>query len=255
DLFDEAPLDRLGELDLADPARHFDPRPERAEPHTTELPLVLLCRRRDFFQRLAVVDASLPDVLDLSEHFRRALLNHLVGDFLVAEDNQLADRPIAGAQLVAHDEDALGDGRRARDRLDHRQLAPLDALGDGHLALAREQGYGAHLTEIHADRIVGLIERARGEVELGAILRAVAIEVLVGAVRLVGIDDFDSGAAEGIEQVIEILRGGDLRREHLVDLVVEQVTLLFTDGDQLAYFVVSFFKRQGLPPKLWPAPN
>ena len=97
-------------------------------------------------------------------------------------------------------------------------------------------GTGAHLAQIHADRVVGLVERAGREIELGAVLGAVAIEVLVAAVRLVGVDDLDARAAERVEQVVEVLRRGDLRREHLVDLVVEQVALLLADLNQLAYF-------------------
>jgi hypothetical protein len=34
-------------------------------------------------------------------------------------------------------------------------------------ALAREQRDGAHLAQVHAHRIVGLVECARGEIELG----------------------------------------------------------------------------------------
>ncbi len=45
-----------------------------------------------------------------------------------------------------------------------------------------------------------------GEVELGAVLGAVAVEVLVTAVGLVGIDDLDAGAAERVEQLVELLR-------------------------------------------------
>ena len=66
--------------------------------------------------------------------------------------------------------------RRARDRLDDRELAALDAPRDLDFAFAREQRHGAHLAQVHADRIVGLVERARREVELellGAFRRAV----------------------------------------------------------------------------------
>src|SRR5260221_712095 len=82
-----------------------------------------------------------------------------------------------GAQLIADDEDALGNGRCAGDRLDDRELAALDALGDGHLALAREQRYRAHLAEVHPDRVVRLVERAGRQVELGTFLGTVSIEV------------------------------------------------------------------------------
>jgi hypothetical protein len=46
------------------------------------------------------------------------------------------------------------------------ELAALDALGDLDLALAGEQRHRAHLAQVHADRVVGLVERARREVEL-----------------------------------------------------------------------------------------
>ena len=40
----------------------------------------------------------------------------------------------------------------------------------------------------------------------GSSLRAVAVEVLVPAVGLVGIHDLDAGAAERVEEIVEILR-------------------------------------------------
>ena len=41
------------------------------------------------------------------------------------------------------------------DAADHHLAAGLDALGDGDLALARQQLDRAHLAQIHAHRIVG----------------------------------------------------------------------------------------------------
>ena len=49
-------------------------------------------------------------------------------------------------------------------------LAALDALGDLDLALAGEERHRAHLAQVHAHRVVGLVERAGGEVELDALL-------------------------------------------------------------------------------------
>ena len=68
--------------------------------------------------------------------------------------------------------------------------------------------------------------------------------LLVAQVLLVGVDDLDAGAAEGVEQIVELVGRGDLRRQQLVDLVVQQVALLLADVDQLPYFVVLFFDRQ-----------
>ncbi len=76
-------------------------------------------------------------------------------------------------------------------------------------ALAREERHGAHLAQIHADRVVGLVEGARGEIErdlLGALGRPVDRFHIVAQVLLIGVDDFDPGAAEGVEEIVELVR-------------------------------------------------
>src|SRR5439155_23764316 len=52
----------------------------------------------------------------------------------------------------------------------HRLLAALDPLGDLYLALAGEEGHRPHLAEVHAHGVVRLVERPRGEVQLGPLL-------------------------------------------------------------------------------------
>ena len=110
---------------------------------------------------------------------------------------------------------------------------------------ARQQRHGAHLAQVHADRVVGLVERAGREIELellGAF--AGAVEQLVFAVGLLGVDDLDAGAAERAEQVVELVGRRDVGRQELVDLVVQQIALFLADGDELPHFVVFFFDRQ-----------
>ena len=124
-----------------------------------------------FSSNFSTAEPRLADGFDLLEELLRPLLDAVVGDLFVVEDDQLADRAVAGAQRVAHADDGLGDRRHARDRLDDRELALLDALGDGDLALAGEQRHRAHLAQVHADGIVGLVERAGREVELGTLRR------------------------------------------------------------------------------------
>ena len=67
--------------------------------------------------------------------------------------------------------DRVGDQWHAGDRLDDRQLAALNSFGDRDFTLAGQQWNGPHLAEIHTDGIVGLVDRARGQVEfdLGAL--------------------------------------------------------------------------------------
>jgi hypothetical protein len=178
----------------------------------------------------------------------RALLDPLVGDLLVVEDHQFANRAVAAVQLIAELDHLLGDERRPRDRLDDRELAALDAPRDLDLALARQQGDGPHLPEVHPDGVVRLVERPRREVELellgpfaGPVERLVFPEVF-----LVRVDDLDAGAAEGVEEIVELVRRGDFGRQQLVDLVVQEIALLLADGDQLTDLVVFFFNREML---------
>ena len=106
-------------------------------------------------------------------------------------------------------------------------------------------GHRAHLAQVHADRVVGLVERAGRQIEL-ELLRTLAgaVEQLVVAVRLLRVDDLDPRTAEGAEQVVELVRRRDVGGEQLVDLVVEQVALFLADGDELPHFIVFFFDRQ-----------
>src|SRR5262245_53144942 len=166
--FDEAALDRLGELDLADVARGLDLGAHHLPAGAAVLALVGARHALELFVELLDVEARLADGVDLLEELLRALLDLVFGDLFVVEDDELADGALAGAQLIAHADDRLGDRGHARDRLDDRQLAALDAPRDLDFAFAREERHGAHLAHVHADRIVGLVERAGRQVELGA---------------------------------------------------------------------------------------
>ena len=213
--------------------------------------LALLAGRRalrrvvELFLELLHDRALLADRVDLLQHLLRALVHPLVGNLVVLEDDELADRARAGFQLVAHRDDHLRDRRRAGDRLDDRQLAALDAPRNLDLALAGEQRHRAHLAQVHADGIVRLVQRAGREIELH-LLAALGgpVELLFLEIRLLGVDDLDPRAAERIEQVVELVRRGDLGRQQFVDLVVQQIALFFPDGNQLPDFVVFFFNRQ-----------
>ncbi len=251
-LVDQPALDRLGELDLADPLRQLDQRAHRGPARLPVLPLLArrraLRRIRELLEQLLGHFAGLADGLDLPLDLLRPLLDALVGDFLVVEDDELANRPIAAAQLIAEQDHLLRDQRRAGNRLDDGELAPLDAPRDLDLALAREQRHGAHLAQVHPDRIVGLVQRARRQVELDLFgpLGGPIDRLLVPQVLLVRVDDLDAGAAERVEQIVELVRRRDLGRQQLVDFVVQQVTLFLADVNQLPYFVVFFLNRHSL---------
>ena len=247
-LLDQPPLHRLGEFDLADVLRHLDQRPHRLDLALAVLAaFAVVLALRGLLQllvELLVGRARLADGVDLLLHLLAALDDALVGDLFVVEDDQLADGAVAGVQLIAEVDDLLGDQRRARNRLDDRELAALDAPRDLDLALAGEQRDGAHLAQIHADRVVGLVERAGREIELellGALRRPIDRLDVVAQIFLVGIDDFDAGAAEDAEELVEFVRRRDVGRQRLVDLVVEEVALLFALIDELTDLVIPLF--------------
>ena len=145
--------------------------------------------------------------------------------------------------------------RRRSSREDHRVLAQrlvdhplalLDPLGDLHLALAVEEGDGAHLAQVHAHRVVGLLVGGETEfrrlvlllVELvGAGLEVVAVLVALGAV-----DDVDAEVGEPEIDLVQLVGEADhLFRQHLVDLVVQEVALLLAQLDELLDRAVLLF--------------
>jgi hypothetical protein len=72
----------------------------------------------------------------------------------------VVQRHFAVVQFVAPDDDGLEGERAFAQTGDHCLKAGLDALGDGDLALAREQPNRAHLAQIHAQRVVGALDPA-----------------------------------------------------------------------------------------------
>ena len=71
-------------------------------------------------------------------------------------------------------------------------FAALDALGDLHLALARQQRNGAHLAQVHADGIVGFVAKILYQIEVGEVFAFFAFP----AEFLGFFEDFDAGAVQ-----------------------------------------------------------
>jgi hypothetical protein len=98
---------------------------------------------------------------------------------------------------------------------DHRVAAGLDALGDGDLALARQQLDRAHLAQVHAHRIVGAVDRlllGRGgaagaavveRVDLVLLRLGLLLLVLLGLVLV--LDDVDAHLVERGHHVLDLL--------------------------------------------------
>ncbi len=74
-----------------------------------------------------------------------------------------------------------------------------------HFAFAREQRHRAHLAQVHANRIVGLVQRTRRQIELGLVRAVPAIDAFAfELVALFRIDQVDAGGRKHREQFFEI---------------------------------------------------
>ena len=153
------------------------------------------------------------------------------GDLLFVEENDLFDGAHAALEVLADGHDLADDDRRARERLQHAQLAALDALGDLHFAFAGEQRDRTHLAEIHADGVVGFFQRAGREIELHVLAGFYVLELLV-ARHLGPFEHVNALRADGGQQVLEVVGGMHIVRDQIVHLVVREVTLLFPHIDQ-----------------------
>src|SRR5206468_5980024 len=106
----------------------------------------------------------------------------------------------------------LNNQRRSREGVEHGSLAPLDALGDFDLALAREQRNGAHFAQIHANGVVGLISAGGGQLEIEQILGFFQLGV---EFRL--FENFDARNIQARENVIQIAAAVEVVRHKLTD--------------------------------------
>ena len=156
------------------------------------------------------------------------------------EVDDVAQEHLALVELVAPDDDGLEGERALAQARDHRLAAGLDALGDGDLALAREEFHRAHLAQIHADGIVRALGRLLG-LGLGRDLlldldqlAALAFRLLLGLLalpflvrgRLLGLDHV-------CEDVLDLLGIDLLRGQDRVDLVMGDVAALLGGADEL----------------------
>ena len=132
----------------------------------------------------------------------------------------------AVVQFVAPDDDGLEGERALAQAGDHRLAAGLNTLGDGDLALAREQPDRAHLAQIHAHRVVGALDRLLGLgfgrrlrrdldqfAGLGFLALGLLARLLLVGLGLLGLDHVDAHLVEHRQNVLNLL-GGDLLRGH-----------------------------------------
>ena len=101
DLLDHPALHELGELDLADAPAQLDAGAQHLPARRGGTSLVLLRDRLELLLGLLHQRARLADGLDLPQHLALAILDLVVGELLVREGHQLADRALLVLQIVA----------------------------------------------------------------------------------------------------------------------------------------------------------
>ena len=220
--------------------------------------LVLLARAvlgldlPDLLQQLFPLAQEAIDVAELADDGAAQLRFLLLGRFLLVVVDDVLDRDDVVAELVAQEAD-LVDGERGGQRGARRLvLALLDALGEGDLALAREEGDLAHLAEVEPDRVLGAADRPRREVD-APVGRLVVVDLgrrldLGGQADALGrVDQLDVHGAEHQHDVVELIEGDDVRGQGVVDLVVGEEALLLPLRDQLVQLFDARFVRHAWP--------
>ena len=184
------------------------------------------------------------DVLHPLDGVPDTLGDNLFRDLFFIEDHDFLDVADAALEILTQRKDFADHDRRARNRLEYAQLATLDALGDFDFALAREQGNGAHLAQVHAHRIIGLFQRARSQIQLNVFAGLGVGFDFFQRRRGLGLafEHVNALRADGGQQVIEIFGRMDVVRNEIVGFVVGEVALLFSRVNQLLNVVELVFK-------------
>src|SRR5664280_1665544 len=204
----------------------------------------------DELDRLLVVPA---EFVNLPGDVLQAIEDHLFRDLLFVEEHHFFDGAHAALEVLADGNDFANYDRRARQRFEYTQLPALDALGDLDFAFAGEQRDRAHLTQVHANRVVGFFQSARRKVEFNVLARfQFGIELLIErAGELRTFEHINALRADGGQQILEVIGRMQVVRDKVVDLVVSEVALFFSRVDQFFDVGELIFKSQsGVSSKL-----
>src|SRR6185437_11802960 len=180
--------------------------------------------------------------IDPADRLTNASLQNLFSELFLVEDHHFLHVPHAALQVFAQRNDLANHNRRARDGLHHAHLPALNALGNLNLALARQQRNRAHLAQVHAHGVVGLLQCSRSQVKLDVLA---FLALAFKALRFGAFQQVDSLSADRRDQIIEVVGGMDVPGQKIIDLAVSEVTLLLACLDQfIEFFFVLVFNRQ-----------
>ncbi len=173
-------------------------------------------------------------------------LHHFLGELFLVEDHHFFHVAHAALQVFAQRRNLADHDGRARNRLEHAHLAALDALGDLHFAFARKQRHGAHLAQIHAHRVIGLLQRSRRQIQLN-VLPLLQLEFLVAG-ELGSVEQVDALRADGRDQIVQIVGRANLIRQRVVHFAVGQIALFLAGLDQAVHILFELVvNRQNIP--------
>ncbi|CAI8239907.1 MAG: Uncharacterised protein [SAR116 cluster bacterium] len=141
-----------------------------------------------FFLVLVILEVGILDAIPHAVDRRlvyRAAIDTRIGGFKI--DNVTQRHHTIGNLVAPVQQGADGKGGFA-DPADHQFAASLDALGNGDLALARQQLYATHFAKIHPHRIVGAGHITVGHIASGAGFFFLALGAFLGIGSLDNID-------------------------------------------------------------------
>ena len=180
----------------------------------------------------------------MPESLSRLGFNFFFRDPFVRELHHFLDGAFTAAQSSRDGNEFFNDDGRAGDGLHDDELAALNAPGENHFTLAREERHRAHLAEIDADGVLRLGVLTDAQVEAGVGVRG---EFLFEArfrsfhrgcsglsiCRVQVFMYFNSLALQVRQQVVDFLRRKHIWGKAFVDFIIEEIAALLADNQEL----------------------
>ena len=183
-----------------------------------------------------------PDRLDLPAHVAGSGLEPCGGHLPKSMRDEASNDAVVLPQRVGQSHDLLDDARRVRDRHQNRPVATFDLRCQRDFFVACQERNPAHVSQIQPHDVAGRVGPARGQVVLvhSCVLGIRSLERL----RI----DVDAGLLTLSAPVVQHGRRGAVSRQHGVDLLAEEVSLLLSVGAEPADDLVVRARRHGVGP-------
>src|SRR5450432_1403477 len=226
DAFGQPLLLRIVEPESANVQR--DPNHLTPQPRPAPKMFARLLFRRNRSQLLGELVSRLVVLVEfgnLPGYLLRALLQNLFRDFFVVDNDRVLDGAQPALQVRPYGQHLQNHDRRARKRLQFRELSAFDTLGNLHFLLSSEQRRSAHLAQINPYRIGGGIGGAGRQVEFDLVRLFPRFERGKRRARL--FEHVESTRANARQQIVYILGAMCVLRNQFVPLVVHNIGLAF----------------------------